>query len=224
MHTDIHGENGHASKLPLPAFIHDPTHRALVYNNLLFERLIVRLISKAVFSAYLLFGCVLASADSSLWDWSYLGSSTTASGTFSTIPSPGADGLVIGVTGVWGGQQIVGILPPGSFPESDNLLLGAVVVPSSRGISFSTSELQWVNISYTAGQIYASVKPADTSGFGDITDVSPFGSFMAAPRAVPLEPSDAAVLMGIIVLGARHIRRKTMAGALFNAKFGSAGP
>jgi len=168
----------------------------------------VRLISKAVFSAYLVFGCVLASADSSIWDWSYVGSSTTASGTLTTVPSPGADGLVTGITGLWGGQQITGVLPPGSFPESDNLLLGAVVVPSSRGISFSTSDLRWVNISYTAGQMYASVKPVDASGVGDITDVSPFGSFTAAPRAVPLEPSDGAMLMGIILLGARRICRK----------------
>ena len=162
--------------------------------------------TKLVVFASLLFACIPVSAQTTLWDWSWVGSFTQAKGTFTTVPSPGADGLIVGVTGTWNGNQITGMLPPGSFFESDNLLVGAVVIPTSRGLAFETADSNWEHLAFNGGQIYGDVLNPGTGT--TVFDSSDWTSFVAAPRAVPWQPSDGVVLVGIILAGAKQLRRK----------------
>jgi hypothetical protein len=62
------------------------------------------------------------SAEPSEWRWSYQGEGVTASGSFTTLDTPNADGFyeITGIAGEANGVAIAGLQPPGtSIPGND---------------------------------------------------------------------------------------------------------
>ncbi|WP_326538132.1 PEP-CTERM sorting domain-containing protein [Pseudorhodoferax sp.] len=83
-----------------------------------------------------------------VWNWSYGATGIQASGTFTTVDAPDADGfyLITGITGSRNGDAITGLYPtgtaiPGNEPfELDNLVrLGPQDQLTVHGFGFSTA-------------------------------------------------------------------------------------
>ncbi len=99
---------------------------------------------------------VLAHA-STLWSWNYFGAGITASGTFTTLDSPDAQGgyLITAITGARNGQTITALQPtgtwiPGNEPYAvDNLVFaGAGPELTKAGFGFALADGTYSNPFY----------------------------------------------------------------------------
>jgi PEP-CTERM motif len=162
-------------------------------------------------------GTVLAAVPASasrLWNWQYTASEIAASGTFTTVDSPEADGgyLITDITGTRNGFRITGLQPPGTpIPGNDHFLVDDLVFLgpgpqlTSHGFGFSISNGDFSN------PFYADFLP--TPVYLEFLSIPPFANgdhtelpiqFSATP--VP-EPATFFLLMfGALALGAFRSR------------------
>jgi hypothetical protein len=106
---------------------------------------------------FLLFATIAAtipSTASTLWNWRYSGSGITASGTFTTVDSPNANGgyLITAITGTRNGVAITKLQPPGtSIPGNEPYLVDNLVFRgpgpqlTKGGLGFGTEDGNFSN-------------------------------------------------------------------------------
>ena len=141
---------------------------------------------------------------SKLWNWHYSASGITASGTFTTVDNPNADGgfLITDITGTRNGLSITGLQRTGtSIPGNEPFTVDNLVFPgpgpqlTSHGFGFSISNGDFSNPFYadflpTPGYLeFLSIQP--TNGGSDHTEL-PI-QFSATP--VP-EPATCLLIIG----------------------------
>ena len=160
----------------------------------------------AVLNFLALVALAMPTAASTLWSWSYSGSDITASGTFTTLSAPNADGgyLITGITGMRNGQSITGLQAagtsiPGNEPYTvDNLVfIGPGPQLTKSGFGFSISGGNYSN------PFYADFLP--TPEYLEFFSMPGIGHtelpvvFSAAPVAVP-EPATVTLVFGALLL------------------------
>lgn len=143
---------------------------------------------------------------STVWNWSYSGSGITASGTFTTLEKPGANGgyLITGITGTRDGKTITGLQPagtsiPGNEPYTvdDLVFLGPGPQLTSHGFGFSISNGTYSN------PFYADFLPVP--GYLEFFSNPGVGhselpvQFSATPVSVP-EPATYALAFGALAV------------------------
>lgn len=148
----------------------------------------------------------IPSAASTLWNWDYSGSGITASGTFTTVSIPNADGgyLITGITGTRNGKSITGLQAagtsiPGNEPFTvDNLVfLGPGPQLTKDGFGFSISDGNFSNPFYAdflPTPEYLEFFSMPGIGYTELPVV-----FSASPVAVP-EPATFALIFGALIL------------------------
>jgi hypothetical protein len=157
----------------------------------------------------LLVGLSQAPAYASLmWSWDYSDGSNAGSGTLTTDDLSGGSYLITAISGTWNGNNITGLLAPGTCcfpPNNNNLLLDAVPQLDLEGFAFSVSGGPSQNIFYD-GVAYAVVDSNQ--------DFTRDGSFSA--QQVPEPITLALVGIGFAGLGLsrrRHAATCSMLGA-----------
>lgn len=157
-----------------------------------------------------MFAAVPATA-STLWNWSYSGSGIDASGTFTTLESPDANGgyLITAITGTRNGEAITALQPPGtSIPGNEPFLVDDLVFQgpgpqlTSGGFGFATSAGNFSNPFYasflpTPGYLEFFSKPPFTPGTPGSEDSELPVKFTAIIVATP-EPATFGLVFGVL--------------------------
>lgn len=141
-----------------------------------------------------------------VWNWDYSGTGITASGTFTTVDSPDANGgyLILGISGTRDGDTITGLQAPGTsipgnepYVVDDLVFLGPGPQLTSGGFGFSSAGGSFSN------PFYAGFLP--TPGYLDFFSTPPTFSetavvFAATPVATPEPATLALVFMAAVLL------------------------
>jgi hypothetical protein len=158
---------------------------------------------------------------STLWDWDYSGSGISASGTFTTVETPDANGgyLITAISGARNGVNISGLQAPGTwipgnepFAVDDLVFLGPGPQLTSHGFGFSTSDGNFSN------PFYADFLPAPeyleffstppfTGGATGPGDTELPVQFSAIPVTTP-EPATYALVFGALTLALLRLRSR----------------
>lgn len=135
---------------------------------------------------------VPAQASGLTWNWSWSDpANNTGSGTLTTNALSNGSYLITGMSGIWDGNSIGGLLPTGtccSSPANDNLLLAGSPQLDLGGLAFSVGGND-INLYYDSGS-YANFN----------VDVGTF----SATRASASEPGSLALFsaaLGLLLLG-----------------------
>ncbi len=139
---------------------------------------------------------------STLWNWVYSASGITASGTFTTLENPNANGgyLITRITGTRNGETITRLQTPGTsipgnepYTVDDLVFRGPGPQLTSHGFGFSTSGGNYSN------PFYADFLP--TPGYLEFFSMPGSGHselpvrFSATPVSIP-EPATCALIFG----------------------------
>jgi hypothetical protein len=151
---------------------------------------------------------------STLWNWDYSGPAITASGTFTTLSTPNADGgyLITRITGMRNGQSITGLQAtgtsiPGNEPYTvDNLVfLGPGPQLTKNGFGFSIADGNYSNPFYAdflPKPEYLEFFSMPGIGHTELPVV-----FSATPVAVP-EPATLTLVFGALSLLSGFVYRQ----------------
>ena len=147
------------------------------------------------------------SGQTAIWDFSYSGGSTSASGTFTTTVMNGQN-IVTGITGEWNGVAISGLLAPGAY-YNDNVLSPSAPYVDVSGISFYTADSHNVNLWY-GGDSPSQEEAVGPSGNSGEVDSLTAVTLNVSPQSnnAPWEPSDVITAVGVLAFGAVQVRRR----------------
>jgi hypothetical protein len=157
-----------------------------------------------------------ASANASIfWDWNYIASGITASGTLTTVDNPNADGgyLITGITGVRNGETIIGLQAAGTsilgnepFVVDDLIFRGPGPQLDGDGFGFSTADGNLSNPFFadflaTPGYLEFVSRPPFTPGAPGPEDSELPVRFFAVTVSAPEPAAFGLVLCGLVLCG-----------------------
>ena len=186
---------------------------------------------KSRWSRFLLmtFGIAIAwssptsNAKAALFDFSYSFSTTdtlhfptgfsSASGQLTATDQGGGIFLATGITGLWNGETITGLLSPLAFLDNDNLLLpSAPKVLDFAGISFLTADNTKVNV------FFLPAMPGGANSYVEDSVITglefAFGPNFTLTAAVPEPSTWVMMLLGFAGIGFMAYRKKSKSASM----------